>query len=100
MLSITVSLSAGFRRSIALLEAGQIEVKLGSLRQSKWIRGRGRDNDASSGVDGFTWLFLFVASLGGGIFPLTNTHQLIAGWFCFGLAGLITLGPSIKYLRL
>ena len=93
---VLLTLPRSLEQVIRRLEAGQIEVKLASNGQSKWIRGRGRDNDASSGVGSFTWLFMFVASLGGGIFLLTNTHQFIAGWFCFGLAGLITLGVLMK----
>ena len=93
---VLLTLPRSVEQVIRRLEAGQIEVKFGSLRQSKWIRGRGRDNDTSSGVGGFTWLFMFVASLSGGIFLLTNTHQFIAGWFCCGLAGLITLRVLMK----
>jgi hypothetical protein len=44
----------------------------------------------------FTWFFMFIASLGGGIFLLTDAHQFIASWFCFGLAGLTTLGVLLK----
>jgi hypothetical protein len=40
---------------------------------------------------------MFVASLAGGIFLLTDAHQFIAGWFCFGLAGLITLGVFWRF---
>ena len=93
---VLLTLPRSLEQVIGALEAGQIEVKLASNGQSKWIRGRGRDNGASSGIGGFTWLFIFVASLGGGIFLLTDAHQLIAGWFCFGLAGLITLGMLMK----
>ena len=82
------------------LESGQIEVKLASNRSGGWTGLRGlrsrRGNDASSGVWSFTWFFMFVASLSGGIFLLTDAHQFIAGWFCFGLAGLTTLGTLLK----
>ena len=39
----------------------------------------------------------FVASLAGGTFLLTNAHQFIAGWLCFGLAGFITLGVFWRF---
>jgi hypothetical protein len=59
-------------------------------------RRRGRGTGGLAGLPGFTWLFMFVASLVGGIFLLTDAHQLAAGWFCFGLAGLIGLGMLVK----
>jgi len=97
---VLLTLPRSLAQVITRLEAGQIEVKLASNGQSKWIglRGRrsGRDNGASSGVGSFTWLFMFVASLAGGIFLLTNTHQFIAGSFCFGLAGLAMLRLLMK----
>src|SRR6266446_6967846 len=97
---VLLTLPRSLAQVITRLEAGQIEVKLASNGQSKWIglrgRGSGRDNGASSGVGSFTWLFMFVASLAGGIFLLTNTHQFIAGSFCFGLAGLAMLRLLMK----
>jgi len=39
---------------------------------------------------------MFAASLAGGIFLQTNAHQSIAGWFCFGLAGLVMLKLLVK----
>ncbi len=93
---VLLTLPRSLEQVIRRLETGQIEVKLASNGQSKWIGGRGRDNGDPSGVGGFTWLFMFVASLGGGIFLLTDAHQFIAGWFCFGLTGLITLRVLMK----
>ena len=97
---VLLTLPRSLEQVIRRLEAGQIEVKLASNRQSKWIglrgRGSGRDNGTSSGVGSFTWLFMFVVSLAGGIFLLTNTHQFIAGWFCCGLAGLAMLRLLVK----
>ncbi|MFL5628034.1 MAG: ABC1 kinase family protein [Ktedonobacteraceae bacterium] len=82
------------------LETGQIEVKLASNEPRGWMRLRGRrsgkDNSASSSEPGLTRPFMFVAALAGGIFLLTDAHQFIAGWFCFGLAGLITLRVLVK----
>ena len=93
---VLLTLPRSLEQVIRRLETGQIEVKLAGNGQSKWIGGRGRDNGDPSGVGGFTWLFMFVASLGGGIFLLTDAHQFIAGWFCFGLTGLITLRVLMK----
>jgi hypothetical protein len=39
---------------------------------------------------------MFGASLAGGIFLMSDAHQYIAGWFCFGLVGLITLRMILK----
>jgi predicted unusual protein kinase regulating ubiquinone biosynthesis (AarF/ABC1/UbiB family) len=95
---VLLTLPRSLEQVIGRLEAGQIEVKLGSLGPNggKRLQGSGRNNGDPSGVRGFAWLFMFVASLGGGIFLLTTTHQFIAGWFCFCLAGLITLGVLMK----
>ena len=68
---------------ITRLEAGQIEVKLASNEPGGWIGFRGRKRGTVtgglSGLPGFTWFFMFVA-----------------GWFCFGLAGLIVMGKLVK----
>jgi len=39
---------------------------------------------------------MFAASLAGGIVLLTDAHQLIAGWFCFALAGLCVMRAWVK----
>ncbi|HEX6552287.1 MAG TPA: AarF/UbiB family protein [Ktedonobacteraceae bacterium] len=75
---------------LSKLEAGQLEVKLESLES------RGRDNGAAPAVSGFTWPFMFAASLAGGIFLMTGAHQLGASWFCLALAGLCTLRTLVK----
>jgi predicted unusual protein kinase regulating ubiquinone biosynthesis (AarF/ABC1/UbiB family) len=97
---VLLALPRSLEQVMTRLESGQIEVKLASNRPGGWtgLRGlrRGRDNGAWSGVCSFAWLFMFVASLAGGIFLLTDTHQFIAGWFCFGLAGLTLLGALVK----
>ena len=90
-----LTLPRALEQVLTQLATGQIEVKLASNEPGRRRRLRGRrserDNGESSSVPGFTWLFMFVASLAGGIFLLTDAHQFIAGWFCFALAGLITL---------
>jgi len=97
---VLLTLPHALQQVMTRLESVQIEVKLASYRQSGWtgLRGlrRGKDNGAGSGGWRFTWLLMFVASLAGGIFLLTDAHQFIAGWFCFGLAGLTMLGMLVK----
>jgi predicted unusual protein kinase regulating ubiquinone biosynthesis (AarF/ABC1/UbiB family) len=97
---VLLALPRSLEQVITGLETGQIEVKLASNGPTGWIglRGRrsGRNNGESSSVYSFTWLFMFVASLAGGIFLLTYAHQLIAAWFCFGLTGLALLGSLLR----
>ncbi len=97
---VLLTLPRSLEQIIARLETGQIEVKLASNEPSGWVRLHGRrskgDNGESPGVSSCTWLFSFVASLAGGIFLLTDAHQFIAAWFCFGLTGLAMLGLLVK----
>src|SRR2546425_286271 len=97
---VLLALPRSLEQVITRLEAGQIEVKLVSLGSSGWIglrgRRRGRGTGGLSGLPGFTLLFMFVASLAGGIFLLTDAHQSGASWFCFGLAGLAMLRLLVK----
>jgi len=97
---VLLALPRSLEQVITRLEAGQIEVKLGSLGSSGWrgLRGRrrGRGTGGLSGLPGFSLLFMFVASLAGGIFLLTDAHQSGASWFCFGLAGLAMLRLLVK----
>ncbi len=95
---VLLALPRSLEQVIARLESGQIEVKLASNEPSGWVRlrGRRRDKGESPGIYSCTWLFTFVASLAGGIFLLTDAHQFIAAWFCFGLTGLAMLGWLMK----
>ena len=78
-----LTLPQALEQVLTKLETGQLEVKLASAEPSggKRLRGRksGKNNGETSGVPRFTGLFMFVASLAGGIFLLTDAHQLIAG---------------------
>jgi predicted unusual protein kinase regulating ubiquinone biosynthesis (AarF/ABC1/UbiB family) len=95
---VLLALPRSLEQVIAKLESGQIEVKIASNEPSGWVRlrGRRRDKGESPGIYSCTWLFTFVASLAGGIFLLTDAHQFIAAWFCFGLTGLAMLGWLMK----
>jgi len=97
---VLLTLPRSLEQVITRLETREIEVKLASNGPSGWKRSRGRrsgrDNKESSGVPGFTWLFMFGASLAGGIFLVADAHQFIASWFCFGLAGLTALRVLVK----
>jgi predicted unusual protein kinase regulating ubiquinone biosynthesis (AarF/ABC1/UbiB family) len=97
---VLLTLPRSLEQVIARLETGQIEVKLASNEPGGWIPLRGSrskiDNGESPRMYSFTWLFSFVASLAGGIFLLTDAHQFIAAWFCFGLTGLAMLGLLVK----
>ncbi len=92
-----LALPASMERIISKLETGQIEVKLAESAPNGRSRRRGRrlrnnTNGNASGVGSFTWAFMFAAMLVGGIVLMTIPHQIIAGWFCLGLAGVTALG--------
>jgi predicted unusual protein kinase regulating ubiquinone biosynthesis (AarF/ABC1/UbiB family) len=95
-----LTLPQAVEQVLTKLETGQLEVTLASNESRGWggLRRRrsGRGNGEASAVFGFTWPFMFATSLAGGIFLLTEAHQLIAGWFCFALAGAITSRVLVK----
>src|SRR5713226_3256799 len=93
-----LSLPRSLEQVITRLESGQIEVKLADNGPGgrMGLRRRGRGTGGLSSLAGFSWLCMFVASLAGGIFLLTDAQQFVAGWFCFGLAALIALGKLVK----
>ena len=104
---ILLTLPRSLERVITKLETGQIEVKLatnaqnGRPRRRGHRRGRGsgitdNHNANGSGVGGFTWALIFIASLVGGIVLMTNAHLVIPGWFCLGLAGVTALGLLVR----
>ena len=85
---------------LSKLEAGELEVTMSGFASRGWGSGRGSGSGKGSGsasaLPGFTWPFMFAASLAGGIVLLTDAHQLIAGWFCFALAGLCVMRAWVK----
>ena len=96
-----LALPASMERVISKLETGQIEVKLAESAPNGRSRRRGRrrgnnTNGNGSGVGSFTWAFMFAAMLAGGIVLMTIPHQIIAGWFCLGLAGVTALGLLVR----
>ena len=101
-----LALPRSMERVITKLETGQIEVRLAESAPSGRSRRRGRrhgrngnggrsGNGESTGAGSLTWAFMFVASLGGGIF-LTNIHQFTESWFCFALAGITALALLLR----
>lgn len=99
-----LTLPRSLERVITKLETGQIEVRLAESAPNGRSRRRGRrhgrnggrsSNGESTGADSLTWAFMFVASLGGGIF-LTNIHQFTESWFCFALAGITALALLLR----
>jgi predicted unusual protein kinase regulating ubiquinone biosynthesis (AarF/ABC1/UbiB family) len=93
-----LALPRSLEQIITRIESGQIEVKLADNGASgrMGFRRRVSATGGLSSLPGLTWLFMFVASLAGGIFLLTDAHQIGASWFCFGLTGLIALGKLVK----
>ncbi len=95
-----LTLPGSLERVITKLETGQIEVKLAGSAQNGRSRRRGRrrrdaGNGNAPGIGGFTWAFMFAATLAGGIF-LMSVHQPMPGWFCLGLAGVTALGLLVR----
>jgi predicted unusual protein kinase regulating ubiquinone biosynthesis (AarF/ABC1/UbiB family) len=101
-----LALPRSLERVITKLETGQIEVRLAESAPNGRSRRRGRrhgrngnggrsGNGESTGAGSLTWAFMFVASLGGGIF-LTNIHQFTESWFCFALAGITALALLLR----
>jgi predicted unusual protein kinase regulating ubiquinone biosynthesis (AarF/ABC1/UbiB family) len=95
-----LTLPQTFGQVLSKLEAGQLEVTLAGREPGGWDSIRGRrsasGNGAASAASAFTWPFMFVASLAGGIFLLSGVHQAITGRFCLALAGLCTLRALVK----
>jgi hypothetical protein len=85
-----LALPQAMERLLVKLEAGELEVKVGA--EVRGPLGLGRRGGGVSGnaapVPGYTWPIIFAASLLGGIFLLTDTRQVVAAWFCIGLAAL------------
>lgn len=87
---ILIKLPRSLEHVITKLEAGQIEVRVaGDLPGGRSRRGRTR-NTAGGASGSLASALAFASSLGGGIL-LTNAHQVIAGAFFLGLAGLMGL---------
>jgi predicted unusual protein kinase regulating ubiquinone biosynthesis (AarF/ABC1/UbiB family) len=84
-----LGLPQAVERLLVKLESGELEVKVGA--EVRGPLGLGRRSGGTGNVapvPGYTWPIIFAASLIGGIFLLTDTHQIAAAWFCIVLAGL------------
>lgn len=97
---VLLTLPQALEQVLTKLETGQLEVPLESLESRGWggVRGRrsGGNNGEASALSSFAPLLMFATSLAGGIFLLTDAHQLGASWFCFALAGLSALRAWVK----
>jgi len=97
-----LTLPSSMERVITKLETGQIEVKLAASAANGRSRRRGRRRDNGNGngnpssVGGFTWAFMFAATLAGGIVLMAVAHLMIPGWFCLGLAAFTALGLLVR----
>ncbi len=103
---ILLSLPKELQQVITKIEAGQLEVRLASTDPRDLIRFRSRRSRTRGGGgartsigstrgyggNGLSWAVIFVASLAAGIFLMNNSHLMLPGWLCFGLAGIIVLG--------
>jgi predicted unusual protein kinase regulating ubiquinone biosynthesis (AarF/ABC1/UbiB family) len=89
-----LTLPATLERVLAKVEAGQIEVRLAEDAANGTGRGRlsrRRRPGARQESDGLTGAAIFGVSVAAGVVLMMN-QLLIPGWFCFGLAGVATLG--------
>jgi predicted unusual protein kinase regulating ubiquinone biosynthesis (AarF/ABC1/UbiB family) len=89
-----LTLPQAVEQVLSKLEAGELEVTMSGLESRG--RGSGRGSGSASALPGFTWPFMFAASLAGGIILLTAAHQLGASWFCLALAGLCAVRAWVK----
>ncbi len=93
-----LTLPQAVEQVLSKLEAGELEVTMAGLEPGgrRSVRGSARGSGSASVLPGFTWPFMFAASLAGGIVLLTDAHQLGASWFCLALAGLCALRAWVK----
>ncbi|GLV57629.1 hypothetical protein KDH_44650 [Dictyobacter sp. S3.2.2.5] len=96
---VLLSLPRSVESLITRIDSGQMEVKLSNFPNVRGRRGRNTNTAgvaiATSGGGRIALFFMFLASMGGGIY-LTNLHLNAPGWFCLGLAGLTALGTILK----
>jgi predicted unusual protein kinase regulating ubiquinone biosynthesis (AarF/ABC1/UbiB family) len=83
-----LALPTAVERLLVKLEAGDLEVKVGAEVRGPLGLGRRGGTGNAAPVPGYTWPIIFAASLLGGIFLLADTRQVVAAWFCIGLAAL------------
>ena len=95
---VLLTLPCTLEQVLSDFERGGIEIGVASNGRTRLHRS-GKERDVSRGSsanDRFAWSVMFVTSLGGGIFLLAGAHQLLAGWFCFGLTSLTLLRALLK----
>jgi predicted unusual protein kinase regulating ubiquinone biosynthesis (AarF/ABC1/UbiB family) len=95
---VMLELPRSLERVISRIETGQMEVRVANIPGGKRTRGRRGNGDPSNNHtngSGLAGAFIFVASLGGGIY-LTGINQVAPGWFCLGIAGVTALATLIR----
>jgi hypothetical protein len=93
-----LTLPATLERVLSKVEAGQIEVRLAEEGRNGTTRGRagrGARSSAQRGPSALPPIVLGTASLASGVALMVN-QDVIAGWFCLGLAGLAVLGLVLR----
>jgi predicted unusual protein kinase regulating ubiquinone biosynthesis (AarF/ABC1/UbiB family) len=94
---IMLSLPRTLERVITRLETGQIAIRLAEPVNGRNGRGRRRRRSNGAGSGGTLGLTAAcVAALAAGVYLLAVVHLAPAGWFCFGLAGLLALGLFLR----
>jgi predicted unusual protein kinase regulating ubiquinone biosynthesis (AarF/ABC1/UbiB family) len=83
-----LALPQAVERLLVKLEAGELEVKVGADLRGPLGLGRRTGGTGNAPMPGYTWAIIFAAALFGGIFLLTDTHQVAAAWFLIVLAAL------------
>jgi predicted unusual protein kinase regulating ubiquinone biosynthesis (AarF/ABC1/UbiB family) len=96
---ILLTLPHTLEQLISKIDAGQLEVQVGSF--SRYPRRRSkRGNDdlpiTRGRGGGLALAFVFTLSLVAGIYLLNIIHQPIEGWFCLALAAITALGLIVR----
>jgi predicted unusual protein kinase regulating ubiquinone biosynthesis (AarF/ABC1/UbiB family) len=82
-------------RVLTRIETGQLEVRLASENRNGSSRGRRAPRGLAGGGAGAAELVLTIASLAAGTVLLVE-QQVTPGWFCLGLAAIVTLGSLLR----
>ena len=93
-----LTLPASLERVLTKIEAGQVEFRVAENGRNGALRGRIARATRGGGLRASTALPLLaigIASLAAGAALIVN-QDLVAGWFCLGLAGLAVVGLAFR----